>query len=113
MVDERPAPGGRPEHGRVDPLGFDRLPADRDLARETGVVVGLPDTLAGPYPLGQTIASCRRGRLFGASWKTLYHQSMSEAEKPRQTSSEIEVRPVYTEADVAGLDLPPRPGEFP
>ena len=38
---------------------------------------------------------------------------MPDAEKPRQTSSEIEVRPVYTEADVAGLDLPPTPGEFP
>ncbi len=41
---------------------------------------------------------------------------MSGEEKPRQTSSEIEVKPVYTDADVAGLDLPSRlgqPGDFP
>jgi len=41
---------------------------------------------------------------------------MPDEETPRQTSSEIEVRPVYTEADLAALDLPSRlgyPGEFP
>ncbi len=41
---------------------------------------------------------------------------MPEKEKPRLTSSEIEVRPAYTDADVASLDLPSRlgePGSFP
>jgi methylmalonyl-CoA mutase N-terminal domain/subunit len=41
---------------------------------------------------------------------------MPEDEKARLTSSDIEVRPVYTEADVVDLDLPSRlgsPGEFP
>src|SRR5207248_11047405 len=48
--------------------------------------------------------------------KTPYHQTMPDEEKPRETSSEIEVKPVYTEADVVALDLPSRlgnPGEFP
>ncbi len=41
---------------------------------------------------------------------------MAADEKPRLTSSDIEVQPVYTEAHVADLDLPERlgpPGEFP
>jgi len=41
---------------------------------------------------------------------------MPDGETPRQTSSEIEVKPVYTDADTAALDLPSRlglPGEFP
>jgi methylmalonyl-CoA mutase N-terminal domain/subunit len=36
---------------------------------------------------------------------------MPDAEKPRQTSSEIEIRTVYTDSDVAGIDLPSRLGE--
>jgi methylmalonyl-CoA mutase, N-terminal domain len=41
---------------------------------------------------------------------------MPEDEKARLTSSDIEIKPVYTEADVVDLDLPARlgrPGEFP
>jgi methylmalonyl-CoA mutase N-terminal domain/subunit len=41
---------------------------------------------------------------------------MAEPESTRRTSSEIEVAPVYTEADVVDLDLPERlgsPGSFP
>ncbi len=41
---------------------------------------------------------------------------MSGEEKPRQTSSEIELKPVYTGDDMAGMDLPSRlgtPGEYP
>jgi methylmalonyl-CoA mutase N-terminal domain/subunit len=41
---------------------------------------------------------------------------MPDEEKPRQTSSEIEVRPVYTQESLAGMDLPSRlgvPGEYP
>ncbi len=41
---------------------------------------------------------------------------MAEKDATRRTSSEFEVAPVYTEADVVGLDLPQRlglPGEFP
>jgi methylmalonyl-CoA mutase, N-terminal domain len=41
---------------------------------------------------------------------------MPEDDNARRTSSDIEIQPVYTEADVVGLDLPSRlgpPGEFP
>jgi methylmalonyl-CoA mutase N-terminal domain/subunit len=41
---------------------------------------------------------------------------MPEPEKSRVTPSDIEVKPVYTESDVTGLDLPSRlgdPGSFP
>jgi methylmalonyl-CoA mutase N-terminal domain/subunit len=41
---------------------------------------------------------------------------MAADDKPRLTSSDIEIQPVYTEADVVDLDLPARlgsPGEFP
>ena len=41
---------------------------------------------------------------------------MAEAENTRRTPSDIEIKPVYTEADVVDLDLPERlgaPGEFP
>ncbi len=41
---------------------------------------------------------------------------MAADEKPRLTSSDIEIQPVYSEEDVAGLDLPSRlgePGVFP
>src|SRR4051794_4660883 len=41
---------------------------------------------------------------------------MPDAEAPRQTSSDIEVQPVYTQESLAGMDLPSRlgsPGDFP
>jgi methylmalonyl-CoA mutase N-terminal domain/subunit len=41
---------------------------------------------------------------------------VSDKDKPRLTSSDIEVKPVYTEGDVVDLDLPNRlgePGQFP
>src|SRR3954468_15998887 len=39
-------------------------------------------------------------------------EAMASAEEGRETDSGIEVKPVYTPEDVAGLDLEP-PGEFP
>jgi len=48
--------------------------------------------------------------------QTIYHRTMAASEDSRRTSSDIEISPVYTEADVVDLDLPERlggPGEFP
>src|SRR5688572_12463594 len=45
-----------------------------------------------------------------------YHRTMSEGEKPRTTSSGVEIEPVYTQDQLSGFDLPERlgtPGAYP